>query len=410
MICDIVQLPRRLHQFRREASITSEQVVSFPMSSIARDWGYWEPNDEDFIGMGGKHRLIIGKDALFRYKFIEPTKIGIAEYFVMTKSPIDIRYPLRNKKQRLYCPWVTITNAQTLRVRKFIIWNGIFELMHYETEDSIHDAPIEAVLINELRNQAMLHDRPDIIKGFENYPKDWKNVLISEERLSDDKAIDALTMLGSNIKAYNELTVDQEPYYWPDLWDIFRGVNIPEVWTDMTPLNYCTFLSHVIYGHTTMESIRHLFGMTYDTHAFQREFNTRDLHPCTEISIYDDSNPDLFGILKYIERIGYSEFEIAVDANGKCKPTLYNPYDTFMRINQNSDQIHWDPELLHKIGTSLKRYCPTMSSAEIISSWASEVYITIKETNGNVQRYFFDLVSASLGSRSLIRDYDGHIF
>ena len=410
MIVDIVPLPRRLSQFKREGVINSELVIGFPESNIAREFGYWAPNDEDLIGIGGRHRLIVGRDAFFRYKFIEPTKYGIAEYFVMSSSPIDIRFPIRSKRTQIYCPWVTITNGTTLKVRKFILWSGIFELMHFETEDTIHDVPVEAVIINELRNQAMIHGRPDILLGFEKYPKDWKNVLISEERLTDDEASDTLTQLGANIKAYNEITIDQEPFYWPDLWDIFRGINLPEVWTDSTPLNFCTFLSHVIHGHTTIGDIRHLFGMNYDAHAFQRMFNTDRLNPYTEISIYDDSNPDLFGILKYVERINYSEFVITVDENGMCRPTLYNPYDTYMRINQNSDQVHWDPTLMRKIPQALRQYCPDMKRAEIVRSWSEETYITIYRQTGSVERYYFDMVSAALGSRSLIRDYDGHMF
>ena len=410
MIVDIVALPRRLQQFKREASITSEQVIGYPISYLSREFGYWEPNDEDFIGIGGRHRLITGRDAFFRYKFVEPTKMGLAEYFVMSSSPIDIRFPIRSKRIQLYCPWVTLTNPSTLRVRKFILWNGIFSLMHYETEDTVHDVPVEAVLINELRNQAAIHGRPDIVRGFESYPKDWKNVLISEERLDGNEAAEMLTTLGSNIKAYNELIANDQPYYWPDLWDIFRGINIPGTWTDPIPLNSCTFLNHVLYGPTTIGEIRHLFGMNYDTHAFQRIFNVNAMNDCTEISIYEDSNPDLFGVLKYVERLPYSEFKIDVKSNGECNLTLYNPYDPLMKLNLDSDHYHWDPELLNKISRSLKRYCPTLKEVEVIRSYGEEIYITIKEQTGTVHRYYFDLVSASLGSRSLIRDYDGHIW
>lgn len=407
MLVDIVQLPRRLKDFRHEASITSEQVLGYPMSYLHREFGYWSPNDEDFLGIGGKHRLIVGRDAFFRYKFIEPTKMGLAEYFVMASSPIDIRSPLRNKRIQLYCPWVTITDPRTLRMRKFLIWNGIFELMHYETEDSIHDVPIEAVIINEIRNQAILHDRPDILKGFESYPKDWKNVLISEEKFDGTDAAEMLTTLESNIQAYNEITVNEEPYYWPNIWDIFRDINIPPVWTDAKPLSFCTFLTHVIHGSTTMGEIRHLFGLNYDSHAFQRYFNSQALSPYTELSIYDDSNPDLFGILKLVERVPFSEFKLDIDEAG-IHPYVYNPYDVFMRIDQASVKI--DQEVMHKLPQAIKHYCSNVKKAEIIRSWGEEVYITIQHQDGAIERFFFDLISASIGTRSLIRDYNGRLF
>lgn len=410
MLVDIVELPRRHAQFkRREASVNSEMIISYPISNLAREFGYWSPNDDDYLAVGGIHRLMIGRDALFRYKFIEPTKYGVAEYFVMTSSPIDVRFPLSNKRIHLYCPWVTITDPRTLKIRKFILWNGIFELMHYETEDSIHDVPVEAVILNEIRNQARLHNRPDVLVGLEKYPQDWKKVLISEERFDGSDAAEMLATLGSNIRAYNEVVVDQEAYYWPELYDIFRGLNLPESWTDTTPLRSCTFLSHVIHGSTTMGDIRHLFGMNYDTHAFQRMFNATALDPYTEISIYDE-NPDFFGLLKYIERLPYSEFRIEVDKNGLCNIQLYNQYDPYLQVKQSTGTAQFEPEIMAKISSAVRRCCPHLESGEIVRSWGEEVFFTLKDQTGGVHRYYFDLISASLGSRSLIRDYDGRIF
>jgi len=409
MIVDIVQLPRRLSRLNRpDATITSEMAIGFPTSGIYRAFGYWDVNDDECIGIGSQHRVITGKDALFRYKFIEPTKYGLAEYLVLAESPIDVRYPLRNKRVKLYCPWVSIINPRTLRTRKFILWANIFELTHYETEDTVFDAPVEAVIANEVRIFAEENGRPDIAQDFRRYPKNWKDVLVSEEKLSGTEAVDALMQLGSNIRSYNEMVVDTEPYYWCDASDIFRGIDLPKVWTDTTPLKSCTIVSHFMYGSTTIGQLKHLFGMTYDTHAFQRTFNESDLHPYTEIAIYDD-NPDLFGILKYIERISYSEFSIVIDANGLYNVKLYNQYDPFLCV-KNQDQVQMDKDILDKISLAIKSGYPNAVQTEITRSWCDEIYILIKEHNGKVHRYYFDLVSAALGSRSLIRDYQGRMF
>lgn len=407
MLVDIVQLPRRLKDFKRNASISSVIALSYPMTYLAREYGYWEPNDNDFLCLGGTHRLILGKDALFRYKFIEPTKTGIAEYFVLTSSPIDIMHPIGNKRTRLFCPWVTMTDPQTLRVRKFIIWNGVFELMHYETEDSVDDVPIEAVIANEIRNQAILHNRPDITTGLENYPKDWKHVLISEEKFDDTSAVDNLLTLGANIQAYNNITVNEAMYYQPDLLDIFRGVNLPTTWADTTPLQHCTFLSHVLHGSTTIGDIRHLFGMHYDTHAFQKFFNTHELDPYTEISIHSNSNPDLFGVLKLVEKVPFSEFAIRINET-EVTPIVYNQYDPHVGVDQTKVKIA--PELISKIVTELKQYCSALKKAEIVRSWGEEIFITIQKQDDTVEKYYFDLISAAIGNRALIRDYCGQMF
>ena len=405
MIIDIVRLPRRLAQFKREASINSEEIITFPISSINRIFGYNTYNDDEFIGIGSVHKVLTGKYTPFRYKFIEPTKYGIAEYFVMTESPIDIRFPIRSKRVYLYCPWVTLTNMQTLQVRKFIIWNGVKDLIRFEVEDSVNDVPIESVLANELRLFASLHGRPDIVKDLENYP-DPKNVLISEEKMDGTEAAEQLATLGSNIKAYNELTIGQDPYYWPDASDAFRGIDLPQVWTDTTLVQSCSLLNHFMFGKCSIWDIRHLFGMQYDTHAFQRIFNENPLDPLTELCIDYDQNPDLFAVLKYIEHLSYSEFALNIDQNGLCNVELYNPYDPFIKIPFDTSK-HQD--ILSKIVSSLKNGFKRFEGACIVKSWSEETYITIKYA-GKTEKYYFDLVAAALGSRSLIRDYSDGMF
>ena len=188
MIVDIVQLPRRLSRFTRHAEINSEEVFGFPISMISRIYGYQPYNDDDFIGVGNKHKVLTGKYTPFRYKFIEPTRHGIAEYFVMTESPIDIRCPFRSSRVKLFCPWVTITNPATLEVRKFIIWNGVKDLMRFEIEDNVRDVPVELVIANEIRTFSKLHARPDVESTVDEYPALDDN-LVSEVRPDDADSV-----------------------------------------------------------------------------------------------------------------------------------------------------------------------------------------------------------------------------
>lgn len=407
MIVDIVELPRRLKQFRRKnASITSEDTLCLPMPCLNRDVGYWIPDDSQYMLIGGIHRVVTGRDTPFRYKFIEPTKYGIAEYFVMASSPIDIMFPLRSKNVNLICPWITLVNTKTLKTRKFILWNGIAELIRHETEE-VNDVPVEAVLINEARNTARIHDRADLLESLKEYP-DLSEFLISEETPGKDDDLDSLATLGANIVAYNNMVVNDQPYYWCDIGDIFRGVTFPTKWTDINVVKGCTLLNHFLYGRSSINDIRHMFGMTYDMHAFQRLFRDNVLDPFTELSIDSNEDVDLFGILKYIERLPYSEFRITVDNNGKANLSLFNPYDSIVRVPK--DNIGDINEIVGHIGKELQCGYPSLVSADIVRSWGEEVYITIKNSSGKTHRFYFDLVSASIGSRALVRDYEGNWF
>lgn len=410
MIVDIVELPSRLRSIKRcHEVVASEIPVGLPICALASITGYWEPTDEPWTAIGGVHPVITYRDALFRYKFIEPTKYGLAEYFVMTSSPIDILHPLRTSKVNLVCPWVTLTDTTTLKVRKFILWNGIFELMHYETEDTIIDVPVEAVMINELRTLAKLHDRPDLLEVLSKYP-DYKNILISEETVDGDVPLDSLLMLKSNMEAYTSMCVNDEPYYWPDIMDVLRGVTLPNVPlpdSDKFPIRGCTLLSHFIHGPVLMSEIRHLFGMTYDTHAYQRPFNTAPLKDDTELSIYEGEASEKFDVLKYVERLPYSEFELTIErANKTGTIRVFNPYDPFVDVGPVILENDTTKLISKIVDRSLESF-PDAEKIVIISSYSDEVYITTLTAGGTKSCSYYDLVSASLGSRNLIRDYNG---
>ena len=410
MLVDIVPLPRRLNQFaRRSASIDSSQIIGLPISLLNRVYGYWEPDDSSCMGVGGKHVVITGKDALFRYKFIEPTKSGIVEYFVLTASPLDVLSPNRTQNVRLYCPCVTLTDTKadtfSMITRRFILWNGVFDLIHFEVEDNVNDVPAEAVIVNEIRNLGRMFGRSDLTELVKEHP-DYKNVLISEVK-PEDNTLEQLMTLWSNVNAYNEMAAVADPCHLCDITDVLRGINVPVQLTDIAVLRNSLVLQHFLYGSCTFADLKHLVGMNYSTHSFYRWFNTEKLDDFIELSIYSDDYPDLFDILKYIESLPYSEFSIAVNKDGLCDVMLYNQYDCSMLPRECK------PEFKQAVSEKLLPIVRKMKDVESISlvrSWSEEVYITIKKDSGSSKKFYFDLLSASIGSRSLIRDYDGHLF
>lgn len=409
MIIDIVQLPRRLSQFKgRKASIDSKMLVGYPTPTLARTFGYWGYDDTPAMQLGSLHILPTGPDAMFRYKFIEPTRHGLAEYLVLTTSPIDVRHPLGNKKIELICPFVTITDPKTYMIRKFILWNGVFDLVHYETEDNIKDVPVEHVIIQEVLNFAKENNRPDIIEDVVRSTKTKYGAIITEEPMCGNKAVDRLLQLGSNIQAYNTMMVDNEPYYWCDPADVLRDVNVHKVCTDMTILDHCTILPHFVYGKTSMGDLRFLFGVHYDAHAFQRVFNLNRMNEFTEISVQAD-DPDMFAVMENIASLPYSEFQITADANGLYDVKLYNQYDIYLPFKNGFELSKEAKDQIVKAISILRSTRKDIVNIEITRSYGEEIYITIKRAN-STERFYFDLVSVTLGSRAVIRDYCGYLF
>jgi len=415
MIVDIVELPRRLQHFKNGA-IDTRDTCGFPLPALYRVSGFWEPDDASYLCIGGKHDLITGKDCLFRYKFIEPTKFGIAEYYVITADKIDIRFPARQKRVRLYCPYVTLTDPKTMLVRRFMLLAGVWELLHFETEDNVEDYPADAVTVNEIKNLLDINSAYDvcgpffstdlglksIVEKIKSNPN-YDDVLITEIKGDDD--IQTLLNLGSNISAYNNMTLNESPCFWCDITDVFRNVTVPNLNVVNDTMKTCSLLAHFMYGGVVISDIKHLFGMTYDTHAFQRWFNDGRLDPDIEISL-GDGNTDKFvlEILKYVSRLPYNEFELTIDNSGLYNIKVYNPYDPML-------SVVCEETVKENIGKFANEVvAASQYNIEALKSWGEEVYITIKRKDGRKRRFYFDSLSTIIGSQSLIRDYDGHMF
>lgn len=409
MIDDIVVLPRTLTQFKREAEVSSEMMSTLPISYITKEVGYESPNDDDWIRFGGSVSVATGKNTWFRFKLIEGTPNGLVEYFCLSESPIDFYNPRNSKKLKFYCPWLSITDLKTFKTTKYVLWRHIFELTHYEVEDNVVDTPAEAVIANEVKNFAYMYGCDHFLKEVEYYPSDYKNVLISQIRPNNDNvALDNLTRLLSNIRAFNS-DINLVPFGAIVPEDIWRGVNIPHVWTDLGALRNCSVLPFLQFGSITISEIAHLFSPLYQLHAYQRSFSKAQLDQCTVLSIPSSDTRQLFDIIKYMEELPYSEFELRVDREG-CRLKVYNPYN-LNPINGNMPlaDVASDSAPTDAIRTLFYNGFRGMAEAFATRSWSEEIYITVMNTNGSVEYFYYDLSVTATCARSLIRDYDGQL-
>lgn len=412
MIDDIVVLPRTLKQFNREATVSSELLLTLPISAITREVGYESPCDDDWVKFGGTTEVITGKDTWFRFKIVENTQAGIAEYFCLTESPIDFYNPRNSSKLKIYCPWLTVTNRKTFKTRKFILWRHIFELIRYETEDNVIDAPIEAVIANEIKNFASIYGCDHFMRELEYYPSDYKNVLISEAHpnfTEGSDALDTLTMLGSNIRSYLS-NYDMMPFSMFEPDDIFRNLHLPKQWTDYSVIRDCSVLPYLQFGTLTLGEIAHLFSPRYQLHSFQRGFSQPSLDPWTVLDIPSEDKQQLFTIIKYAEEIPYGEFELSIDSKG-CSLKVYNPYNMGPFFGNQPIGLMKSCETETKaILTDVSTGFPQFKRMTLARSWSEEIYITVTNNDESVERFYYDMSVASTCSRSLIRDYNGNMF
>ena len=413
MIDDIVILPRRLKQFKYNAQVSSEKVCCPPMSSIYRSVGYESPSDDVFIGAGTTLSMPTGVDTWFRCKLLENTRNGIVEYFCVSQSPIDIFRIRRSSKTLLYCLWVSIIDPITFKRRKYVLWEHVRALMRYETEDSVEDVPIEAAIADEIRTFAHLNDSHELLMSVVNYP-DTKEINRISEMQHDISGFDMYLKLCANIRALNEIYAFDQSIHAPFPIDVMRGVDLPEKWTDLSPLNKSSVLKHLVLGPMMIKDLLFLFDPKFGLHCFQRGFNDALLPDDTEIDIPKNDDHEVFSIIEYIETIPYGEFDLTVDAvTGKHEFVRRNPFD----MNELSRNLHCDrvlndfePEVQKAIDSIRENVPDDVTSVHVARSWAEEAYITFRYADGNTRRFYVDIAVHALCSRSLIRDYQIPMF
>ena len=405
MIDDIVLLPRRLRQFKRDAKVSSELMCSPPLSCITRLVGYEVPDDTLVIPFGTGMNVPTGIDTWFRFKLIENTISGIVEYFCLSESPVDIFNIKKSKRTKVYCIWVSLTDPFTFKRRKYVLWEHVRALMRYEVEDTVNDVPMESAIADELRAFAKMYDCPEIFPALENYPSNKDIVRISEMGANNNE-VDTYLKIISNIKALNEIYDIDTSIHSPDPTEVFRGTDLPDKWTDITPLKRSTVLSHLLWGPVDMKELFFLFGAGFGLHCFQRGFNTRPLPGDTTISTEAD-DIELFTIIEYIETIPYGEFELTVKADGTHQFRRFKPFDmNVLSRERHADLMQTTDDEVTKAAKAITdTICNDITEISVARSWAEEAYITFKYANGPSRRFYFDLAVHALCSRSLFRDY-----
>lgn len=412
MINDIVQLPARLKQFKRSANIKAETMMWYPISTITRSVGYPEPDDTSVVQYGTNFELPTGMDTFFRYKFVETTKSGICEYVVFTEEPIDIARPYNSLCVTLYPLWVNFTDRNTCQTKKFVLWNNVAKFSKQCGVKCGKTAPLEAVIADEIRAFAAFYGYQDeLLRYVCNMPSVNDETHITEETKESDDLANKLMLLGSNILAYHDC-------FDTDLWQVtgrpdivLSGIELPEKHNiNIHLIQMSDAFWWLSKGPVKLGDIKPVFSPTYGRHMFRRPFKLDPLNPYTEISI-EDENLGIFELIKYFEHLPYSEFEVKFDREQKTKITLFNPYDLNAVIsNAHVDHLDTLEESLRPIKTKIGEVFPDYVRMTVVRSWSEEIYITLVDKNDNIERFYYDMAAATIGSRALMRDYSGCMF
>lgn len=408
MIDDIVELPRRLSQFKIDTTVTSHTLCTVPISSVPKYTGYDSPRDDVWVEFGYKLGIPTGTDAWFRYKLIENTRHGICEYFCISQMPLDLMHIVRSKLLQLYCLWATVTNPVDYSTKRYVFWETIRELTG-SCSPRKTDAPLEAIIADEIRAFGALHDRPDVAEPIKNYPAITSTSRIGEIGTETDD-VDTYLNLLSNMMSVHDSIVNED---WSvDAMDIYRGIRLPEVLTNIGIIRGNSVLPFLSNGSVLIKDILHLLSPMYGVHAYLRSF-TNSLPDGTDITAFANEDEDLFSIIKYIEKIPYSEFETKINcASQENSIRIMNPYDlNYASRNGHADHMSVTrvPQLEKLRAVFVKKF-PGACEVYIARSWAEEAYITIcYENNKAAYRFYLDLSAVALISRSFIRDYSNQL-
>ena len=408
MLDDIVPLPNRLRDIKgKEATISSMQCVWYPVPTLYRNVGYYEPDDSNVTCIGSEVVVPTGKYAWFRYKFIERLPGQICEFLVMTETPLDIMKPLQSQGVKLYCPCFSVTDRSLSR-KTYAIWKNVRILAELEhPNDSL---AVECAIGDEGKLFAEIYNSPEVAKAVDTYPNDDTAVSEIKDRGADDQLL--FRQLISNIDAFRARLEEHGPYSWFDPALILCGLRLPKRWSNITGLERSTLLNMFLRGPISLKELVPYISPAYITHPFKRNIIDELMDPHTEVSI-EGENSELYQILKYAGHLPYSEVGIEivrnlVDNKLVGEASVYNPYDLYMPVPKS--QLKHQQRLestVSSICDFIQTAYPNCQQAQLLRSWNEEVYITIRNADGSTERFYFDLVSEILVTQALLREYTG---
>ena len=410
MIDDIVVLPRLYGEHKRDHRVNSELMCTYPISAISRSIGYESPDDSTWTMYGSKTDVPVGKDAWYRLKIIENTTDHLVEYYCLSDKPVDPMHLNRCSTATIYAIWATFANRTTGVIdHKYVFWRNVFALTRYETEDTAVDAPVEAAIGSEVYAFARLYGFPELVEATLAYPAKPEEAILSEVQKDPQQDMDKLRLLRSNIKAFSELTDMGSIPDWANPMDIFRGINLPRVWTDLTPTSTCYVIAMVQFGPVLLKELMFLISPVYSLHLAQRVFDRPKLEPETRFDVPGTDSGSLFTLIKYVDELPYKEFKLIVKPTGEFRLIL-NTKTGCREITKVSDLT--GREATGTRITSIREAAQAMfpkkelDTATVKKSWSEEIYITILLKDGSKYSYYFDTSVATLCSRSLLKDYD----
>ena len=411
MIDDIVVLPRRYDEHKRDHKVSSEQLYTYPISAIGRHFGYESPDDSVWSMYGSKTTVPTGKDAWYRLKIIENTTEYFVEYYCLADKPVDPMHLNRCSTAIIYAIWATFMNRKTGEIEhKYVFWRNVFALTRYETEDTAVDVPVEAAIGNEVFTFARIYGFPDLVEAIMEYPTDMSDVIISEVQKDSQSDVDKLRLLRSNIKAYSDLADMGSLPDWSNPLDIFRGINLPRVWTNLAPTSSCYVIALVQFGPVALKDLMFLVSPAYCLHLAQRPIARPTVAPDTVFDITSGAEGgELFTLIKYVDELPYKEFKLVVKSTGEFRLIL-NTKTGSREITKVSDLTGRETTgaRITSILESARATNPKqeLDVVTVKKSWGEEIYITILFKNGDKRSYYFDSSVATLCSRSLLKDYD----
>ena len=373
MVDDVVELRRPLARRRGEAVLASYAPREIPASPLGKYFGTLDVNRDLPVCVGNSFNLITGKDAPYRYKFIEHSEKEIIEYVAILDEPFGSPYA------KIFVIWVNHVNKSNLRVKREYCWDNIIA-----ARDHFGFEPVEVL-------SRSVQEKIDVSVGM-IYPGAARAYAWAHEPgnvfADENGELERLMLLRENAKAFDDAwSLD----YMPLMEDVYRGCEKE----NQKNLRVFTMSGRILpFNVVSPKDVLRMRSPHMKVGPYQFCLNRTDkyldrmvIDGLTEFSGW-------FEVLKYIELIPYGEVFIQSSNKNFDVMRIYDPYDPGHIIKFPFEEAQSLIEVVRDVVPSFKRL-------SVYRSWGEEAYITYTNRNGATTQFYFDLFHAVLGTKLL---------
>ena len=384
MIDNVVALPRPFARHDGRIQVSSCRAYEPPTSPLGEALGLSCGCRDMPVCVGSNFNVLVGEDAMYRYKVLEHDQDKLREYFIVADAPIDSR------QSTLFTLWVDEIDKKTMIRTRSRFWKMIdLARKHFtfNTSEMLSEGTATCV-----GNLGALINVPGLASKFT-----WPHIKPGSAT-NDDVDFHNLQVIKSNLDAFDTGLMAGE---FMHEYDIYRGV----IWDEDRKVNLTTGLGRTLSMVPIKgPDLKRFIGPSYAV-RFRPEFKLSNEEVDNSIKDAPQDANGWIDVFKYASDIPYSDAQVSLErVSGFKVIRVHDPYDQGRVRELDINEIPRDyTPIFDGLSRSLDNLSDAWVTCDVYRSWTEDVYITLMYRENAFMSYYFDMAYLELSSPMFVQ-------